>query len=122
MSSFSDSVANGLALASEFAGETITYTRGATVLTITGAIQGHTDWEADTPQPGLKVGERSADWLINFENIVGAVINLTPEKGDEIQTEDGRRFRCLPFGPQSLLYRRVNRSGGKWLRIHTKER
>jgi len=122
MSLLSDIAGIGLSAAAEVAGEAVTYARGVTSIAITGAIQGDTNWDADNPQPGLKIGERSADWLIAFSQIKDGATQLTPAKGDTITTSDGRVFRCLPFGKQHLLFQWVDRHGRTWVRIHTKER
>lgn len=123
MSIVSDAVSASLAVQSDLHGETITYARSSAGISIeiSGAMQGDTNWDANNPQPGLKIGERSVDWLIEYSQLVSGS-QLTPERGDTITTADGRTFRCLPFGSQDLLYRWVDRGGRTWVRIHTKER
>lgn len=123
MSLVSDGISALLSLTAEAAGEAVTYARGATSIAITGAVQGDTNWDADNPQPGIKIGERSVDWIIESAQVVDSSgTQLTPEAGDTITTADGRVFRCLPFGPQNQIYRWLDRNGRSRFRIHTKER
>ena len=119
----SDAIAASLDMQAELHGEAVTYSRsGGISIAITGAIQGDTNWDADNPQPNVKIGERSADWLIEYSQIKNGTTQLTPQRDDEITTADGRTFKVLPFGPKNLTHRWVDRNGRSWVRIHTKER
>jgi hypothetical protein len=122
VTAFSDAISDGLAEVAEAAGEEVTYVQGVTSLTVEGAVQGQTTWDADKPQPGLKITERTVSWLVELAELVDSGTQLYPAKGDTLTTSDGRNFRALPIGPSSPVYEFVDRNGRTWVRISMKER
>ena len=122
MSAFSDAITVGLSAISQAVGEVVTYAQGAVSVEITGAVQGRSTWDADKPQPGLKIRERSASWLLQLSKLVDGSTQLYPTKGDTLTTSDGRTFRALPNGPADPVYSPVDRAGRSWVRVNMKER
>ena len=101
-------------------GETVTYTRDAYSVTLL-AVRGTRDWSRVAPQQGVKVGDRSTDWLIKQADLVDSgAAEIQPQRGDEISV-DGVTFRVMPYGPDNQLWMYHDRDR-KFLRVHTKER
>ena len=101
-------------------GEIVTYTRGAYSVSLL-AVRGTRDWSRVAPQQGVKVGDRSTDWLIKQADLVDSgAAEIQPQRGDEISV-DGVTFRVMPYGPDSQLWMYHDRDR-KFLRVHTKER
>ena len=121
MSAFSDAITSGLDAVSTSAGEEVTYVQAASVITLT-AVQGRTSWDSDKPQPGLKLTERTASWLIPAAQLRLGSRLITPRPGDTLTTSDGRTFRALPRGPAEPVHSPVDRAGRSWWRVNMKER
>ena len=108
-------------------GETVTYTRGAYSVTLL-AVRGSTAWDRTAPFNGVRVGDRSTDWLIKqaeFRTKLSPLVDsgaaeIQPQRGDEISV-DGVTFRVMPYGPDNQLWMYHDRDR-KYLRVHTKER
>ena len=120
MSIFSRAQSVGLQIAANVAGESVTYARGAISIDVAGAIQGETVWDASRTDH-VKIGTKSADWLIESRKLDNDGTLLTPARGDTITREDGVVFKVLPFGEQSQTWRYSDRNGREFFRIHTKE-
>jgi hypothetical protein len=101
-------------------GESVTYTRGAYSLTLT-AVRGSTAWDRSAPFNGVRVGDRSTDWILEAADLVDSNGDqIKPARQDEI-TVDGVTFRVMPYGPDNQLWMFHDRDR-KYIRIHTKER
>ena len=101
-------------------GETVTYTRGAYSVSLL-AVRGSTAWDRTAPFNGVRVGDRSTDWLIKQADLVDSgAAEIQPQRGDEISV-GGVTFRVMPYGPDNQLWMYHDRDR-KYLRVHTKER
>jgi len=100
-------------------GETVTYSRGAVSVFVT-AVRGFTAWEKTAPYQGVRVGDRSTDWIIDAASLVVSGTQWTPQRGDEIEV-DGVTFRVMPYGPDNQFWQYHDRERTVF-RIHTKER
>jgi len=101
-------------------GETVTFTRGAHSISLL-AVRGSTAWERTAPFNGVRVGDRSTDWLIKQADLVDSgAAEIQPQRGDEISV-DGVTFRVMPYGPDNQLWMYHDRDR-KYIRVHTKER
>ncbi len=100
-------------------GETVVYSRGAVSIICT-AIRGTTSWDRTAPYAGVRVGDRSTDWIIEVAALVSGSTQYTPQRGDEIEV-DGVVFRVMPYGPDNQLWQYHDRERTIF-RIHTKER
>jgi hypothetical protein len=109
-------------------GEAIWYMRGDDIrIRVAQATRGSTAWDRSAPFNGVRVGDRSTDWLIEASLLrtrsVGSLYfnaPLIPERGDVIQSAEGT-FRVMPFGEGSQLWQWHGRDRTVY-RIHTKER
>jgi hypothetical protein len=101
-------------------GESVTYTRGAYSLTLT-AVRGSTAWDRSAPFNGVRVGDRSTDWILEAADLVDSNGDqIKPARQDEI-TVDGVTFRVMPYGPDNQLWMYHDRDR-TYIRVHTKER
>ena len=117
-----DEFKDGLDELCEDLGETVTYYHEASDTTIAGvvAVRGRSNWDAESPQPGVKVGTKSAAWTLQVSQLVDSGSNqLMPGRDDTITDENGDVFKCLPVSKQAPLYEWVLRNSH--VRIHTKE-
>ena len=98
----------------------MTYTRGAYSLTLT-AVRGSTGWDRSAPYGGVRIGDRSTDWIIEAADLVDSNGDeIKPQRQDEIAV-GGVTFRVMPYGPDSQLWMFHDRDR-RYIRIHTKER
>ena len=101
-------------------GESVTYTRGAYSLTLT-AVRGSTGWDRSAPYGGVRIGDRSTDWIIEAADLVDSSGDeIKPQRQDEIAV-GGVTFRVMPYGPDNQLWMFHDRDR-RYIRIHTKER
>jgi len=101
-------------------GESVTYTRGAYSLTLT-AVRGSTGWDRSAPYGGIRIGDRSTDWILKAADLVDSNGDeIKPQRQDEIAV-GGVTFRVMPYGPDNQLWMFHDRDR-KYIRIHTKER
>ena len=85
------------------------------------AVRGSTAWDRTAPFNGVRIGDRSTDWLIKQADLVDSgAAEIQPQRGDEISV-DGVTFRVMPYGPDNQLWMYHDRDR-KYLRVHTKER
>ena len=106
--------------AEEF-GERVSYERGAVSIRIPHAVRGNERTSADRGFEGLRSGEVVQEWIVEANLIKSSGNVLTPQREDAIVAGD-QRFRVLPAGQDGPLWRKVDRSGGTFLRIFTRER
>lgn len=104
-------------------GQEVTYRRGDSLLIIiTRAVMGSKNWNTEALYTGVRIGDKPTDWLISVDELVdGSGDAVTPQRGDEIETDDGTVYRVMPFGPDDQLWEWHDR-GKTTLRIHTAER
>jgi hypothetical protein len=101
-------------------GESVTFTRGAYSLTLT-AVRGSTGWDRSAPYGGIRIGDRSTDWILKAADLVDSNGDeIKPQRQDEIAV-GGVTFRVMPYGPDNQLWMFHDRDR-KYIRIHTKER
>lgn len=101
-------------------GESVTYTRGAYSLTLT-AVRGSTGWDRSAPYGGVRIGDRSTDWIVEAADLVDSNGGeIKPQRQDEIAV-GGVTFRVMPYGPDNQLWMYHDRDR-RYIRIHTKER
>jgi hypothetical protein len=101
-------------------GESVTYTRGAYSLTLT-AVRGSTGWDRSAPYGGVRIGDRSTDWIVEAADLVDSNGDeIKPQRQDEIAV-GGVTFRVMPYGPDNQLWMFHDRDR-RYIRIHTKER
>ena len=101
-------------------GESVTFTRGAYSLTLT-AVRGSTGWDRSAPYGGVRIGDRSTDWIVEAADLVDSNgAEIKPQRQDEIAV-GGVTFRVMPYGPDNQLWMFHDRDR-KYIRIHTKER
>ena len=101
-------------------GESVAYTRGAYSLTLT-AVRGSTGWDRSAPYGGVRIGDRSTDWIVEAADLVDSNGDeIKPQRQDEI-TVGGVTFRVMPYGPDNQLWMYHDRDR-RYIRIHTKER
>jgi hypothetical protein len=101
-------------------GESVTYTRGAYSLTLT-AVRGSTGWDRSAPYGGVRIGDRSTDWIIEAADLVDSNgSEIKPQRQDEIAV-GGVTYRVMPYGPDNQLWMFHDRDR-RYIRIHTKER
>ena len=101
-------------------GESVTFSRGAYSLTLT-AVRGSTGWDRSAPYGGIRIGDRSTDWILEAADLVDSNGDqIKPARQDEI-TVDGVTFRVMPYGPDNQLWMYHDRER-TYIRIHTKER
>ena len=101
-------------------GESVTYTRGAYSLTLT-AVRGSTGWDRSAPYGGVRIGDRSTDWIVEAADLVDSNGDeIKPQRQDEIAV-GGVTFRVMPYGPDNQLWMYHDRDR-RYIRIHTKER
>jgi hypothetical protein len=101
-------------------GESVTYTRGAYSLTLT-AVRGSTGWDRSAPYGGIRIGDRSTDWIVEAADLVDSNGGeIKPQRQDEIAV-GGVTFRVMPYGPDNQLWMYHDRDR-RYIRIHTKER
>jgi hypothetical protein len=101
-------------------GESVTFTRGAYSLTLT-AVRGSTGWDRSAPYGGVRIGDRSTDWIIEAADLVDSNGDeIKPQRQDEIAV-GGVTFRVMPYGPDNQLWMFHDRDR-RYIRIHTKER
>lgn len=121
MSVLADVVAIAAEAVRGVAGEPVTYKRGALELSLTSAVRGSTDWDNNAVNPGVRVSDRSTDWMIAAADLVNGSTQLEPQRGDEI-IANGVTFRVMPFSNDAPLWRWHDRDARTTYRIHTKER
>lgn len=109
-----------MAVSRSVRGESVAYTRGGTTIAVDRAVRGTTDWDRTAPFSGVRLGDRSTDWLILASSLVSGGTQFEPTRGDEI-VANGVTFRVMPFGPEKQLWSWHDR-GRTTYRIHTKER
>jgi len=103
-------------------GEAVTYNNGTENVSIDWAVRGFTSWDRTAPFNGVRVADRSTDWLIAAADLVNAAGSLIePARTHEITDADGRVFRVMPFGQDKQLWQWHDRARTTY-RIHTKER
>jgi len=103
-------------------GEPVTFVRGDLTIDIPLATRSSTNWGQNAPFNGVRIGDRSTDWIIPILLLVDLEgIQLVPERGDVIVSDSGA-FRVMPFGPDSQLWMYHDRESRQIYRIHTKER
>ena len=101
-------------------GESVTYTRGAYSLTLT-AVRGSTGWDRSAPYGGVRIGDRSTDWIVEAADLVDSNGDeIKPQRQDEIAV-GGVTYRVMPYGPDNQLWMYHDRDR-RYIRIHTKER
>jgi len=101
-------------------GESVTYTRGAYSLTLT-AVRGSTGWDRSAPYGGVRIGDRSTDWIIEAADLVDSNGGeIKPQRQDEIAV-GGVTYRVMPYGPDNQLWMYHDRNR-RYIRVHTKER
>lgn len=101
-------------------GESVTFTRGAYSLTLT-AVRGSTGWDRSAPYGGVRIGDRSTDWIIEAADLVDSNGDeIKPQRQDEIAVGNVT-FRVMPYGPDNQLWMYHDRDR-KYIRVHTKER
>lgn len=101
-------------------GESVTYTRGAYSLTLT-AVRGSTGWDRSAPYGGVRIGDRSTDWIVEAADLVDSSGDeIKPQRQDEIAV-GGVTYRVMPYGPDNQLWMYHDRDR-RYIRIHTKER
>ena len=101
-------------------GESVTFSRGAYSLTMT-AVRGSTGWDRSAPYGGVRIGDRSTDWIVEAADLVDSNGDeIKPQRQDEIAV-GGVTFRVMPYGPDNQLWMFHDRDR-KYIRIHTKER
>ena len=101
-------------------GESVTFTRGAYSLTLT-AVRGSTGWDRSAPYGGVRIGDRSTDWIVEAADLVDSNGDeIKPQRQDEIAV-GGVTFRVMPYGPDNQLWMFHDRDR-RYIRIHTKER
>ena len=101
-------------------GESVTFSRGAYSLTLT-AVRGSTGWDRSAPYGGIRIGDRSTDWILKAADLVDSNGDeIKPQRQDEIAV-GGVTFRVMPYGPDNQLWMFHDRDR-KYIRIHTKER
>jgi len=101
-------------------GESVTFSRGAYSLTLT-AVRGSTGWDRSAPYGGIRIGDRSTDWILEAADLVDSNGDeIKPQRQDEIAV-GGVTFRVMPYGPDNQLWMFHDRDR-KYIRIHTKER
>lgn len=121
VSPFSTAIQAALAAARTVRGETVTYVTDSESIEISGAIRGSTAWDRSAPFNGVRVGDRSTDWLIPAADLVDSNGDqIEPARTHVIQTEQGN-FRVMPFGTDKQLWQWHDRERSVY-RIHTKER
>jgi len=99
----------------EYAGVTITYSRGASSVSLTATI-GSTEFESDD-SAGVYVRFRSIDFLVKASDLIISEAVITPARNDTI-TYDGDTYEVLPPGGQQVYQPTPH---VKQLRIHTKQ-
>ncbi len=103
-------------------GEPVTFIRGDLTIDIPLATRGSTNWNQQAPFNGVRIGDRSTDWIIPILLLVDLEgTQLVPERGDVFVSDSGA-FRVMPFGPDSQLWQYHDRESRSVYRIHTKER
>ena len=101
-------------------GESVTFSRGAYSLTLT-AVRGSTGWDRSAPYGGIRIGDRSTDWILKAADLVDSNGDeIKPQRQDEIAV-GGVTFRVMPYGPDNQLWMFHDRDR-RYIRIHTKER
>ena len=101
-------------------GESVTYTRGAYSLTLT-AVRGATGWDRSAPYGGVRIGDRSTDWIVEAADLVDSSGDeIKPQRQDEIAV-GGVTYRVMPYGPDNQLWMYHDRDR-RYIHIHTKER
>ena len=98
----------------------MTFSRGAYSLPMTD-VRGSTGWDRSAPYGGVRIGDRSTDWIIEAADLVDSNGDeIKPQRQDEIAV-GGVTFRVMPYGPDNQLWMFHDRDR-KYIRIHTKER
>ena len=101
-------------------GESVTFSRGAYSLTLS-AVRESTGWDRSAPYGGVRIGDRSTDWIVEAADLVDSNgAEIKPQRQDEIAV-GGVTFRVMPYGPDNQLWMFHDRDR-KYIRIHTKER
>jgi hypothetical protein len=109
-------------MARRVTGEPVTFVRGDLTIDIPLATRGATNWNQNAPFNGVRIGDRSTDWIFPILLLVDLErTQLVPERGDVIVSDSGT-FRVMPFGPDSQLWQYHDRESRQMYRIHTKER
>lgn len=103
-------------------GVPVTFDRGDISLEISKAVKGETIWERREAGEGIRLGDRSTDWIIPASDLIAGGVQLTPTRDDTFTTADGTVFRVMPYGPDRLCWRWHDRDGQTTYRIHTRER
>jgi len=107
------------AAARQVRGESGTYSRGASSLAVT-VIRGATSWDTSAPYPGVRVGDRSIDFLIPVSQLVLSGVQWEPSRNDEIDV-NGVTYKVCPNGDSQQLWQYHDRDRTIF-RIHCKER
>ena len=107
------------AAARQVRGESGTYSRGASSLAVT-VVKGSTSWDTSSPYAGVRVGDRSVDFLIPANQLVLSGVQWEPERNDEIDVA-GVTYRVCPNGDSQQMWTYHDRDRTIY-RIHTKER
>lgn len=103
-------------------GEAVTYNNGTEDVSIESAVRGFTSWDRTAPFNGVRVGDRSTDWLIAAADLVNSEgTAIEPARTHTITDENGVVFRVMPFGQDKQLWQWHDRARTTY-RIHTKER
>ena len=123
MSSIMSSVgAVAFAAAQAVHGEQITYTQGATTITITQAIRGQSDPMRMAVQEGVNLEDIVQDWLIDYDDFDNDGSPITPDRNDVITDSNGTTYRVLPAGSEEPVWRWHGNIPRIAYRIHTKQR
>lgn len=116
MSRFSDQLARGLDRLREQAGKTITYTRGASSVSLTAVVGQSAHEQLD--ETGMPITAQSRDYLIKASSLVLASVAVLPQQGDEI-TDSGATFAVRSVGSEApWRYSDLSRTT---IRVHTVE-
>ena len=116
MSHFEDRIARGLQRVRQFAGNQVTYRRGAQSATVT-AVTGQTEFDT-LDDNGMPVKQIARDFLIATSELVLGGEPVEPQAGDLIEERDGTVNKVLPVNGHCWKW---SDTGKTQRRIHTKE-
>lgn len=113
-----DDIAAGLSDLRGFAGFVVTYSRGASSVSV-AASPGSTPVEQVVDDLGTMVRTSAADWLIAVAELILDGNPITPQMGDVI-TSDGVAWEVRPIGSEPCFS--YSDALATEFRIHTKQK
>jgi len=119
MTLLSDALAAHVTTLNNAAGETITYKRGTSTVSLT-AVVGQSQFEDVSPSGEVRPLSKTVDWLVKPASLeLGGSVTV-PQRGDQISRSDGSTYDVLP-GTEGTAWQYSD--GHKTLlRIHTVKR